>query len=86
MLTFPPTIPSTLQMTAASEVPVTTAEYCEEAPSMTVVAPESATVTLGGGGGGATSVTVKLRETEESATLLAVMVSEDERGIVAGAL
>jgi hypothetical protein len=87
-LAFPPTIPFTLQVTAVSEVPVTTAVYCAESPSMTVVAPESATVTLPppGGLGGAASLTVRLRETAGSATLVAVIVTDEDLGIVAGAL
>lgn len=76
-------MPLTLHVTAVSEVPVTTAEYCEDAPSITVVAPERAMVT---GFGAAASVTARLLDTEESAALVALMAICDEPGMVAGAL
>jgi hypothetical protein len=37
---FPPATPFTLQVTALSELPVTVAEYCDWAPSVTVVGPD----------------------------------------------
>jgi hypothetical protein len=81
----PPTTPSTLQMTAVSELPVTVAAYRDEVPSVTVLAPLSASLTGGGGGGGAASVTFRFRATEGSAMLVALIVTVEEPGAVAGA-
>jgi hypothetical protein len=81
----PPTTPSTLQITAVSEVPVTVAAYRDEVPSVTVLAPLSASLTGGGGGGGAASATVRLFAIEESAMLVALIVTVEEPGAVAGA-
>ena len=82
---FPPTTPFTLHVTPVFELPVTVAAYCDEFPNVTVVAPVSVRVTVGGGGG-ATSVTVRLRATEGSATLVAVIVTFEEPGALAGAV
>jgi hypothetical protein len=81
-------------MTFVSELPVTVATYCDEAPSVTVVAPLSAKVTgvsppplpPVGGAGGAARATARLCETLESATLVAVIVTFDVCGSVEGAL
>jgi hypothetical protein len=84
---FPPTTPLTLQITPVFELPFTTAAYCDELPNVTVAAPVRVSVTVGGGGGGgATSVIVRLRATEGSAMLAAVIVTRDELGSVAGAV
>jgi hypothetical protein len=84
-------MPSTLQVTFVSELPVTVATYCDEVPSVTVVAPLSANVTgvsppLPPPVGGAASATARLCETLESATLVAVIVTSDVCGAVPGAL
>jgi hypothetical protein len=39
---FPPVTPFTLQVTLASELPLTAAAYCEVAPSITVLGPVTA--------------------------------------------
>jgi hypothetical protein len=83
---FPPTAPFTLQVTPVFELPFTTAVYCDELPNVTVAAPVRVSVTVGGGGGGATSETARLRTTEGSATLAAVIVTREELGAVAGAV
>jgi hypothetical protein len=83
---FPPATPFTLQVTPLFELPVTVAAYCEDLPSVTVVAPLRLIVTIGGGGGGETSVMVKLSATEGSATLVAVIVIFEEPAAVAGAV
>jgi hypothetical protein len=51
-----------------------------------VLAPLSASLTGGGGGGGAASVTFRFRATEESAMLVALIVTVEEPGAVAGAV
>jgi hypothetical protein len=80
-------MPLTLHVTALSVVPVTTAEYCDDAPSITVVAPERAMVTFASGGfGAAASVTAMLLDTEESAALVALIAICEELGMVPGAL
>ena len=80
---FPPTTPFTLHVTPVFELPVTAAAYCDEFPNVTVVAPVSVRVTAGGG---ATSVTVRLRATEGSATLVAVIVTFKDPGALVGAV
>jgi hypothetical protein len=64
-------------MTPVFELPVTVAAYCEDVPSVTVLAPLRESVTVGGG---ATSATIRLRETVLSAALVAVMVTFEELG------
>jgi hypothetical protein len=83
---FPPTTPLTFHLTPVFELPVTVAAYCDEVPNVTVVAPLSVRLMVGGGGGGATSMTVRLRATEGSATLTAAIVTVDEPGTLAGAV
>ena len=83
---FPPATPFTLQVTPLFELPVTVAAYCEDVPSVTVVAPLRLSDTVGGGGGGETSVMVRLSATEGSATLVAMIVIFEEPGSVAGAV
>jgi hypothetical protein len=84
----PPFMPSTLQMTAVLVLPVTVAAYCDEAPSVTLVAPLNVTVTdePSGGTGGEVSVTTRLCETEGSAMLVAVIVTFGDRGLFLGAV
>jgi hypothetical protein len=84
-------MPSTLHVTLVSELPVTVATYCDELPSVTVVAPLSAKVTgvsppLPAPVGGAARATARLCEALESATLVAVIVTFDVCGSVEGAL
>ena len=83
---FPPTTPFTLHVTPVFELPLTTAAYCDEVPNLTALAPLNVIVMAGGGGGGATSVTVRLRATEGSAALVAVIVTVDKPGALAGAV
>jgi hypothetical protein len=83
---FPPTVPFTLQITPVFELPVTVAAYCDEFPREMLDAPVRVIVTVGGGGGGATSETVRLRITEGSATVVAVIVTFEEPGSTGGAL
>jgi hypothetical protein len=85
----PPVIPSTLQVTPALVLPVTVAVYCDEVPSVTLVAPLRVTVTdepPPEGGGGEASVTARLCETEGSAILVAVIVTFEECGSLWGAV
>lgn len=70
----PPTIPSTLHVTAEMLVPVTVAAYCAEALRATLVAPLNVTVIFGGAGG-VVSVTERLCDTDASAWLVAVIVT-----------
>jgi hypothetical protein len=86
MVRFPPTTPFTLHITPVFELPVTVAAYCDELPNVTVAAPLRVRVTVGGGGGGVTSVTVRLRATEGSATLVAVIVTFKDPDALAGAV
>jgi hypothetical protein len=58
-----------------SELPVTVAEYCDDVPNVTVVAPLKVSVTVGGGGVGLARVTLRLRAIEGLARLVAVMVT-----------
>jgi hypothetical protein len=77
-LAFPPAAPFTLQVTALSEVPVTIAAYCEEVPSVTLVAPSRSTVTADAPVGAldcAASATARLCEAVGLATLVAVIVT-----------
>jgi hypothetical protein len=83
MVELPPITPLTLHVTPVFEMPVTVAAYWLEVPSVTVVAPVRVSITFGGG---ATSVTVRFRATEGSATLAALIVTFDELGAVAGAV
>jgi hypothetical protein len=83
---FPPATPFTLHVTPVFALPVTVATYCDEVPNVTAVAPVSVRVMTGGGGGGATSLTVRLRATEGSATLVAVIVTLDGPDVLAGAV
>jgi hypothetical protein len=83
---LPPTTPFTLQMTPVFALPFTTAVYCDELERVTLADPVSVSVTVGGGGGGATSETIRLRATEGSAALVAVIVTVEEPGSTAGAL
>jgi hypothetical protein len=69
-----------------SELPVTIAEYCDDVPRMTVVAPLRVSVTVGGGAVGAASVTLRLRATEGLAMLVAVMVTLEFVGDFDGAV
>jgi hypothetical protein len=82
---FPPVTPFTLQVTRVFELPLTVAVYCEELPKVTLVAPLRVSVTVGGGGGAAI-VTTRLCATEGTATLVAVMVTFEVGGAVAGAV
>jgi hypothetical protein len=86
MVRFPPTTPFTLHVTPVFELPVTVAAYCDEVPNVTVVAPLSVRVIVGGGGGGATTVTLRLRATEGSTTLVAVIVTFKDPDALAGAV
>jgi hypothetical protein len=69
-----------------SALPVTIAEYCDDVPSVTVVAPLRVSVTVGGGGVGIASVTLRLRATEGLAMLVAVMVTLEYVGDFDGAV
>jgi hypothetical protein len=82
---FPPATPFTLQFTAVFALPVMVAVYCDVVPSVTLVAPLKVRPGVGGGGGVA-SVATRFCDTEESATLVAVMVTLDDGGSLAGAL
>jgi hypothetical protein len=85
----PPFTPSTLQVTPVFVLPVTVAVYCDEAPSVTLVAPLRVTVTVVPPCGevtGEASVTVRLCETEVSAMLVAVMVTLADCGLLLGAV
>ena len=70
---LPPVTPFTVQVTLVSVLPVTTPVYCDELPSVIVVAPLNNSVMSDpswfqpGGGGGAVSVTVMPPETDGSA-------------------
>jgi hypothetical protein len=83
----PPTIPSTLHVTPVFELPVTVAAYCDEVPSVTLVAPLKVRVTVDPPPllAGAASVTARLCETDGSAMLVAVIVTFDDFGSFAGA-
>jgi hypothetical protein len=78
---FPPATPFTLHSTAVSEVPVTIAAYCEEVPSVTLVAPFRSSVTTdapAGAFGCAASATARLCEAVGLATLVAVIVTPED--------
>lgn len=81
---FPPWMPFTLQVTPVLLVPVTVALYGAVVPSVTLVAPLTVTLTVGGAG--AVSVTARLCETVESARLVAVIVIFEDCGIESGAV
>jgi hypothetical protein len=83
---LPPTTPLTLHVTLVSELPVTVAEYRDDMPSVTLIAPLRVSVTVRGGGGGVVRVTARLSATDESAALVAVIVTCDDLGFVAGAV
>jgi hypothetical protein len=85
---FPPGTPFTLHITCVLLLPETTAVYCALAPSVMLFAPVRVRVTLGGGGGGggAVNATLMLCEIEGSARLVAVMVTTEDEGALAGAL
>jgi hypothetical protein len=87
---FPPATPFTLHVTPVFVLPVTTAVYCDDVPSVTVVGPSTASVTLdplsAGSGDGAASVTGRLFETVGLAALVAVMVTVADWGAEPGAL
>ena len=83
---FPPAIPFTLQATAVLLVPDKIAVYWAEVPSVTLLAPVKVKVIAGGGGAGASKVTERLCEMAGSARLVAMMVTDDDFGAVAGAL
>jgi hypothetical protein len=85
----PPFTPSTLQVTPVFVLPVTVAVYCDEVPSVTLVAPLRVTVTVVppcGDVTGEASVTARLWETEVSAMLVAVMVTLADCGLLLGAV
>jgi hypothetical protein len=85
----PPTMPSTLQVTAVSEVPVTIAAYCADVSSVTFVAPLKVRVMsepLPGVLVGATRVTARLCETDGAAALVAVIVTAEDDAALAGAV
>jgi hypothetical protein len=74
---FPPADPFTLHITPVFELPFTVAAYCDEVPSVTLVAPLRLSVTVGGG---VTSVMVMLRATVVSAALVALTVTFEALG------
>jgi hypothetical protein len=81
----PPTTPSTLHVTPVFELPVTFAAYCDEAPSVTLVAPLNVNVTVGLLAGAA-SATERVCETDGSAKLVAVRFTFDHLLFVVGAV
>jgi hypothetical protein len=90
-LELPPTTPFTLQITPALVLPVTVAVYCADVPRVTVAAPLTVRVTVDPeppppGGCGATNATTRLCETEESALLVAIIVTVFEDVCFAGAV
>jgi hypothetical protein len=84
---FPPTTPSTLQVTAVFVLPATAAMYCDEVPSVTVVAPSRATATGASDVvfAGVASTTGRLFETVGVAALVAVIIKFGDWGALAGA-
>ena len=84
---FPPATPFTLQVTSVFVLPVTVAVYCDEVPSVTLDAPLRATITGGGTGvvGGTANATGRLCETDGLATLVAVIITFEDWGALAGA-
>jgi hypothetical protein len=69
------------------ELPVTVAAYCEELPSVTLVAPLNVRVTVEPPALlAAASVIARLCETDGSAALVAFMVTFDDAGSFAGAV
>jgi hypothetical protein len=87
-IALPPVTPFTFQVTPVLELPLTPATYCEELPRLTLVDPLSVSVTgpPPDGGGGAARVTARLCATESLATLVAVMVTLEFCGALAGAV
>jgi Fe2+ transport system protein B len=84
---FPPATPFTAHPTAVFAVPVTVAVYCENAPSSTLLAPLIVIVSGDGvAAGAATSVTVTLCDVAMLFALVAVILTLEDAGIVAGAL
>jgi hypothetical protein len=81
---FPPATPFTVQVTPVFVLPFTVATYWDDVPQVTVVDPARVSVTLGGCG--ASRTTTRLCETAELATLVALMVTFDGCGAVAGAV
>ena len=77
---LPPVTPLTLQLTEVLLVPVTVATYGAEVPSVTLVGPASfkATDEVSAGGCGAARATERLFATEGLATLVAVIVTEED--------
>jgi hypothetical protein len=82
---LPPVTPFTFQVTPVFELPLTVAAYCEDVPRVTLVAPLRVSVRRGGGGAAA-RVTTRLCATDESATLVALIVTFEEPGALAGAV
>src|SRR5215472_3682707 len=83
-LEFPPVVPATCQMMPVLVVPDTVAENCVDWPACTVaLLGEITTVIVGGV---ATIVTLAFADLVESATLLAVTVTEEPDGTAAGAV
>jgi hypothetical protein len=65
-------------------LPFTVAAYCDEVPSVTVVTPLRASVTVGVVGG--SSTTRRVCATDGSATLVAMIVTFEDCGGFAGAV
>jgi hypothetical protein len=81
----PPSTPSTLQVTPVFVLPVTVATYCDVSPRVTLVAPLKVSVTVPPDGMGAANVTERLCETDESAWLVAVIVTFGEFDVAGAA-
>ena len=67
-------------------LPDTVATYCDEVPSVTVVAPVRLKVMMTGGLAGATRVAARLWATDGSATLVALIVTFEDPGVFVGAV
>ena len=89
---FPLATPFTLQVTAVFELPVTVAEYCDTVPNVTLAGPLRTRVTAEplpvppGDCGGAVSSTARPSEAIGFATLVAVIVTFEAWGALAGAV
>jgi hypothetical protein len=89
---FPPATPFTLQVTAVFELPVTVAEYGDTVPSVTLAGPLKTRLTEEpvpvppGGCGGAVRRTARPSEARGFATLVAVIVTFEAWGALAGAV
>jgi hypothetical protein len=88
---LPPAVPFTAQETPVLLVPVTAAEYWDDVPSVTLLAPEIAMVIVGvlpplTVGGGVARATERLLDADGSAALVAVMVTLEDCGALAGAV